>query len=91
MYIVHAYVYGFILLLSTVQWATYVCKQNLFFQSVESSVITAIPMLMCSPVASQLYNITVTCTIHPNSTADQCVVMAMADGRVTRTGEIYIT
>ena len=45
-------------------------------------------MLMCSPVASQLYNITVTCTIHPDSTADQCVVMAMADGRVTRTGEI---
>ena len=52
-------------------------------------MITAIPMLMCSPVASQLYNITVTCTIHPDSTADQCVVMAMADGRVTRTGEIH--
>ena len=58
------------------------------FQPVASSVITATPMLMCSPVASQLYNITVTCTIHPDSTADQCVVMAMADGRVTRTGEI---
>ena len=26
--------------------------------------------------------------IHPDSTADQCVVMAMADGRVTRTGEL---
>ena len=59
-------------------------------------MITAIPMLMCSPVASQLYNITVTCIIHPDtciihpdSTADQCVVMAMADGRVTRTGEIH--
>ena len=51
-------------------------------------MITATPMLMCSPVASQLYNITVTCTIHPDSTADQCVVMAMADGRMTRTGEI---
>ena len=59
------------------------------FQPVASSVITAIPMLMCSPVASQLYNITVTCTIHPDSTADQCVVMAMADGRVTRTGELH--
>ena len=73
----------------------YVCTYILhsvntkFFQPVASSVITAIPMLMCSPVASQLYNITVTCTIHPDSTADQCVVMAMADGRVTRTGEIY--
>ena len=53
-------------------------------------MITVTPMMMmCTPVASQLYNITVTCTIHPDSTADQCVVMAMADGRVTRTGEIY--
>ena len=60
------------------------------FQPVASSVVTATPMLMCSPVASQLYNITVTCTIHPDSTADQCVVMAMADGRATRTGEICI-
>ena len=53
-------------------------------------MVTVTPMLMCSPVASQLYNITVTCTIHPNSTADQCVVMAMADGRMTRTGAILI-
>ena len=41
-------------------------------------------------VTSQLYNITVTCTIHSDSTADQCVVMAMADGRVTRTGKYYV-
>ena len=60
-----------------------------FFQLVASSVITATPMLMCTPVASQLYNITVTCTIHTDSTADQCVVMAMADDRVTRTSEIH--
>ena len=60
------------------------------FQPIASSVFTATPMLMCPPVASQLYNITVTCTIHPDSTADQCVVMAMADGRVTITGEIRI-
>ena len=53
-------------------------------------MITVIPMLMCSPVASQLYNITVTCTIHPDSTANQCVVMAMADGRVNSTGEILL-
>ena len=70
-----------------VQLAKYICKHK-NFQPVASSVITAIPMLMCSPVASQLYNITVTCSIHPDSTADQCVVMAMADGRVTRTGEL---
>ena len=47
-------------------------------------------MLVCSPVASELYNITVTCTIHPESTADHCVVMALDDGRVTRTGNVYI-
>ena len=51
-------------------------------------MVTATPMLICSSVASQLYNITVTCTIHPDSIADQCVVMAMADDGVTRTGEI---
>ena len=45
-------------------------------------------MLVCSSVVSELYNITVTCTIHPDSMAELCVVMmAMADdGRVTRTG-----
>ena len=57
-----------------------------FTLSIASSVITATAMLMCTPVARELYNITVTCMIHPDSTADQCVVMAMADGRVTRTG-----
>ena len=49
-------------------------------------MITATSMLVCSPVASELYNITVTCAIHPNSTADQCVVMAVDDDGVTRTG-----
>ena len=58
--------------------------------SVVTNITTAVHMV--SPnVTSQLYNITVTCTIHPDSTADQCVVMAMADGRVTRTGEIHGT
>ena len=51
-------------------------------------MINAAPMPVYTPAVSELYNITVTCTIHPDSTADQCVVMAMADGRVTRTGEI---
>ena len=49
-------------------------------------MITATSMLVCSPVPSELYNITVTCTIHPHSTADQCTVMAMDDGGVIRTG-----
>ena len=49
-------------------------------------MITATAMLMCTPVARELYNITVTCMIHHDSTADQCVVMVMDDGRAIRTG-----
>ena len=49
--------------------------------------MTSITVTLIAPnVTSELYNITVTCTIHPDSIADQCVVMAMDDGRVTRTG-----
>ena len=47
-------------------------------------------MLVCSPVASELYNITVTCTIHPDSTANQCLVRVVDDGGVTRIGNVYI-
>ena len=57
-----------------------------YWWPVASSVINATSMLACSPVASELYNITVTCTIHPDSTADQCEVRAVDDGGVTRTG-----
>ena len=32
------------------------------------------------------HSITVTCTVCPESDADMCVVMAMADGRMTREG-----
>ena len=42
--------------------------------------------LISPNVTSELYNITVTCTIHPESKADLCEVRAMDDGRVTRTG-----
>ena len=49
-------------------------------------MVTATSMLVCSPVASELYNITVTCVIHLASTADQCVVRAVDDDGVTRTG-----
>ena len=50
--------------------------------------MTNTTITLISPnVTSELYNITVTCTIHPDSAADECVVMAKADdGRVTRTG-----
>ena len=46
----------------------------------------AVTILNAPNATNEPYSITVVCTIHPDSTADQCVVMAMADGRVTRTG-----
>ena len=48
-------------------------------------------MITSEDATDTTYSITVTCTIHPDSTADQCVVMARADGQ-TLTGEhiIYI-
>ena len=49
--------------------------------------MTNTSVTLISPnVISELYNITVTCTIHPDSTADQCVVTAMVEGSVTITG-----
>ena len=55
-----------------------------------SSVTNTTAELISFNVTSELYNITVTCTIHPDSTADQCVVMAMADGRMTRAGMVHV-
>ena len=44
-------------------------------------------IVLSTPNANnELHSITVTCTIHPDSTADQCVVMAMADDGETITG-----
>ena len=54
-----------------------------------SSVINAISLQVCTPAVSELYNITIICTIHPDSTADQCVVMAMADDEDTKAGEMH--
>jgi len=53
---------------------------------VSSSIIDAIATLDTPNEYRALHTITVTCSIDPNSMADQCVVMAMADGQVTRTG-----
>ena len=53
--------------------------------------MTSATSTLVSPnVISELYNITVICTIHAHSTADHCIVIAMADGRVTRTGIVDI-
>ena len=62
----------------------YVCGYSLI---TDTSVVYAIAVLDSPHVSSRQQFITVTCTIHPDSIVDQCVVMVMADGRVTRTGK----
>ena len=52
----------------------------------DTSVSDAMAVLSTPDVSSILQSIIVTCTIHPNSTADQCVVMAVDDDRVISTG-----
>ena len=58
------------------------------FQPSASSVTDTIAILSAPNGTNGLHSITVICTIHPNSTADQCMVMAMDDGKVTRTGSM---
>ena len=53
-------------------------------------LITGTSVSDAMAVVNSLQSITVTCTIHPNSTADQCVVIAMDDGGVNRTGNEII-
>ena len=59
----------------------------IYLRPVASSVTSTTVKFISPNITSELYNITVTCTIHPDSRANQCVVMAMAVGRVTRTGK----
>ena len=61
-------------------------SSNVFFQSLASSMTNTVAILNAPNATNEVHSITVTCTIHPNSTADQCVVMAMDDGRVISTG-----
>ena len=63
---------------------TYTLDMHIF--PVSSSVTEATATL---GTPRTLYAITVTCTIHPDSTADQCVVMATANGQ-TLTGNEYM-
>ena len=59
-----------------------------YFLITDTSVFDATVVLSSPNLSSRLQSITVTCAIHPNSTADQCAVMAMDDdGRVTITGK----
>ena len=63
----------------------YVCFYSI---PLASSVIGVDPFKYYYPYnSSDPYNVTVTCIIHPDSTADQCEVRAMADGRATKIGK----
>ena len=55
-----------------------------FVLMLASSVTNAVTILSAPNATNEVHSFTVICTIHPDSTADQCVVMAMADdGRST--------
>ena len=60
----------------------------IFFLITDTSVSDAMAILSTPDVSSILQSIIVTCTIHPNSTADQCVVMAMDDGVISTGNEV---
>ena len=51
------------------------------------SVTEAVATLVTPNENRMEHSITVTCTVRPESDADMCVVMAMADGRTTREGK----
>ena len=54
-----------------------------------SSVTDATATLVTPNENRTEHSIAVTCSIHSDSTADQCVVMAMADGQATLIGNEY--
>ena len=53
---------------------------------VAPSVTEAVATLVTPNDSITEHSIIVTCTVHPDSDADMCVVMAMAVGRTTREG-----
>ena len=53
---------------------------------VAPSVIEVVTTLVTPNDSITEHSINVTCTVHPDSDADMCVVMAMAVGRTTREG-----
>ena len=62
----------------------------LFIQPLAPSVTNTVAMLNAPNATNEVHSITVTCTIHPNSTADQCVVMAMNDGVISTGNHIDV-
>ena len=57
---------------------------------VAPSVTEAVATLVTPNENRSEHSITVTCTVRLESGADMCVVMAMADGRMTKSGNMYI-
>ena len=76
MYILHTYI------------AMYV---HTFVIPVAPSVTEAVATLVTPNENRTEHSITVTCTVHLESDADMCVVMALADGRMTRSGKQLCT
>ena len=69
----------------------YVCVHmyitNVSVYSTVASSVTAAEITPIDPdISSQIFSITVTCTIHPESTAYMCEVMAVPDSGDTITG-----
>ena len=58
---------------------------------VAPSVTEAVATLVTPNENRIEHSITVTCTVRPKSNADMCVVMAVADGRMTRSGKYVHT
>ena len=65
----------------------YVSGVHTYIFPVSPSVIDTTTTLVAP---NELYSITVTCTIHRDSTADLCEVIATANGQTTLTGNSYI-
>ena len=60
---------------------------HMYVISVTPSVTEAVATLVTPNENRTEHSITVTCTVHHESVTDMCVVMAMADGRPSRTGK----
>ena len=66
-----------------------IIRTYVYTSFVASSVTNAVAISNAPNATNGLNSITVICTIHPNSTADQCVVRVVDDVGMNRTG-MYI-
>ena len=51
-----------------------------------SSIVTTMPNLIFTDDGRGTYNVIIICNLHSDSDANLCKVMAVANGRMTRTG-----